>query len=61
MHDYDYTINSSLNMNELITRQPVPYESHYRHNICLLQQMKYLQKFLKTSVFAGIFQIALKR
>ena len=60
MHSHDYTIHSSRNMNERISRHPVQYKPHYRHNICLLQQMKYLQKFRKTSIFAGIFQIALK-
>ena len=45
-------------MNE--SRQPVPYEPHYRHDVCLLQKIKYLQKFRNISIFAGIFQIALK-
>ena len=44
---HEYTINSSCNMNERISTQPVPYEPPYRHNICLLQKMKYLQKFPK--------------
>ena len=47
-------------MNERISKQPVPYELQYKHNIRLLQQMKYLQKFWKTTIFAGIFEIALK-
>jgi len=47
-------------MNERISRQPVPYEPHYRHDMCLLQQMKYRQKFRNTSIFAGIFQIGVK-
>ena len=42
-----YTINSNCNVNEQISRQPVPYGPHFRHNIYLLQQMKYLQKFRK--------------
>jgi hypothetical protein len=56
IHYHDY-INSSCNMNERISRQPVPCEPHYRQNIRLLQQMKYLQKFRNTYIFAGIFQI----
>jgi hypothetical protein len=57
---HDCTINSSRHLNERISSQPVPYEPHYRHNIRLLQQMKYLQKFRKTSIFARVCQIALK-
>jgi hypothetical protein len=30
IHYHDYTINSSCNMNERISRQPVPYEPLYR-------------------------------
>jgi len=37
--------------------QTVQYGPPYRHNICLLQQKKYLQEFWKTSIFAGILQI----
>jgi hypothetical protein len=39
---------------------PVPYEPHCRHNICLFQKTKSLRKFRNTSIFSGIFQIALK-
>jgi hypothetical protein len=44
-------------MNEWIFRQPVLYGQLYKHNICLLQQRKHLQKLWETSIFAGIFQI----
>jgi hypothetical protein len=45
-------------MNEYVGN--LPYGPLCRHNICLLQQNKYLNKFLKTSMFARIFPIALE-
>ena len=54
------TRHSSCNKNERISRQPVPYGPFYRHNLCLVQQKKYLKKLRETSIFAGILQIVLK-
>jgi hypothetical protein len=57
---HDYTIYSSCSVCGWISRQSEPYGPLHRRNIRLLQQKKYLQKFRKTSMFAGIFQILLE-
>jgi hypothetical protein len=53
-------IYSSCSMNEWISRQPVLYGPLYKHNICLHQQKKHLQKLRDTSTIHWNFPNCIK-